>query len=50
MPVILTTLYDAQTIRRRVEELAAEITRAYAGQELTAIIIMLCTFDIFPFL
>ena len=40
MPVILTTLYDAQTIRRRVEELAADISRAYAGQELTAVIIM----------
>ena len=40
MPVILTTLYDAQTIRRRVEELAADISRSYAGQELTAVIIM----------
>ena len=40
MPVTLTPLYDAQTIRRRVDELADEITRAYAGQELTAIIIM----------
>ena len=40
MSVILTPLYDAQTISRRVDELAAEISRAYAGQELTAIIIM----------
>ena len=40
MPFILTPLYDAQTIRRRVDELADEITRAYAGQELTAIVIM----------
>ena len=40
MSVTLTPLYDAQTIRRRVDELADEITRAYAGQELTAIIIM----------
>lgn len=40
MSVTLTPLYDAQTICRRVDELAAEISRAYAGQELTAIIIM----------
>ena len=40
MPVILTTLYDAQTIRRRVDELAAEISRTYAGLELTAVVIM----------
>ena len=39
-PVILTTLYDAQTIRRRVDELASEISRTYAGLELTAIVIM----------
>ena len=40
MSVILTTLYDAQTIRRRVFELAADIMRTYAGQELTAVIVM----------
>ena len=40
MSVILTPLYDAQTIGRRVDELADEITRAYAGLELTAVIIM----------
>jgi len=40
MPVKLTPLYDAQTICRRVDEIAAEISAAYAGLELTAVIIM----------
>ena len=40
MSVTLTPLYDAETIRRRVSELAADISRTYAGQELTAIIVM----------
>lgn len=40
MPVKLVPLYDAQTICRRVDELAAEISGAYAGLELTAVIIM----------
>ena len=40
MSVTLTPLYDAKTIGRRVDELAAEISGTYAGQELTAIIIM----------
>lgn len=40
MSVTLTPLYDAEAIRRRVYELAADISRTYAGQELTAIIIM----------
>ena len=40
MSVTLTPLYDAEAIRRRVYELAADISRTYAGQELTAIIVM----------
>ena len=40
MSVTLTPLYDASALRKRVSELAAEISRAYAGLELTAVIIM----------
>ena len=40
MSVSLTPLYDAATLRGRVDELAAEISRAYAGLEITAVIIM----------
>ena len=40
MSVSLTPLYDASALRKRVEELAAEISRAYAGCELTAVVIM----------
>ena len=40
MSVTLSPLYDAEAIRRRVAELAADITRTYAGQELVAIIVM----------
>ena len=40
MSVSLTPLYDAATLRGRGDELAAEISRAYAGSELTAIVIM----------
>ncbi len=40
MSVTLSPLYDAEAIRRRVAELAADITRTYAGQELTAVIVM----------
>jgi hypoxanthine phosphoribosyltransferase len=40
MSVTLTPLYDAEAIRRRVYELAADISRTYAGKELTAIIVM----------
>ncbi|MBQ7731842.1 MAG: hypoxanthine phosphoribosyltransferase [Lentisphaeria bacterium] len=40
MSVTLSPLYDAEAIRRRVSELAADISRTYAGQELTAIIVM----------
>lgn len=40
MSVTLTPLYDAQAIRRRVDELAADISRAYEGLELVAIIVM----------
>ena len=40
MSVSLTPLYDAATLRDRVAELAADISRAYAGLEITAVIIM----------
>ena len=40
MSVTLTPLYDAQAICRRVDEIAAEINRTYAGLELTAVIVM----------
>ena len=40
MSVSLNPLYDIEVLRRRVAELAAEISRAYAGNELTAIVIM----------
>ena len=40
MSVTLTPLFDASVLRGRVAELAAEISRAYAGLELTAVIIM----------
>ena len=40
MSVTLTPRFDAQTIRSRVAELAAEISRTYAGLEITAIIVM----------
>ena len=40
MSVSLTPLYDADTLRDRVAELAADISRAYAGLEITAVIIM----------
>ena len=35
-----TPRYDADTLRDRVAELAADISRAYAGLEITAVIIM----------
>ena len=40
MSVTLTPLYDFSALQKRVAELAAEISAAYAGRELTAIIIM----------
>ena len=40
MSVTLTPLYDAQTIRSRVAEIADDISRKYAGLEITAIIVM----------
>ena len=40
MSVSLNPLYDIDVLHRRVTELAAEISRAYAGNELTAIVIM----------
>ena len=40
MSVTLTPLYDAQTIRSRVAEIADEISKKYAGLEITAIIVM----------
>ena len=40
MPVTLSPLYDAQATSRRVYELAADISRTYAGLELVAIIVM----------
>ena len=40
MSVSLNPLYDNVVLRRRVAELAAEISRAYAGLEITAVIIM----------
>ena len=40
MSATLIPLYDAAALRKRVDELAAEINRAYAGLELTAVIIM----------
>ena len=40
MSVSLEPLYDIDVLRRRVSELAAEISRAYAGNELTAIVVM----------
>ena len=40
MSVTLTPLYDTEAISRRVCELAADISRTYAGQELVAIIVM----------
>ena len=40
MSVSLTPLYDIDVLHRRISELAAEISRAYAGSELTAIVIM----------
>jgi hypoxanthine phosphoribosyltransferase len=40
MSVTLTPLIDAQAIERRVAEIADEISRTYAGLEITAIIIM----------
>ena len=40
MSVTFTPLYDAQAIRNRIDEIAAEISRTYAGLELTAVIIM----------
>ena len=40
MSVSLIPLYDIDALHRRVSELAAEISRAYAGSELTAIVIM----------
>ena len=40
MSVTLTPLYDFSALQKRVAELAAEISAAYAGLELTAIIIM----------
>ena len=40
MSVTLTPLYDASALRKRVDELAAEITDTYAGLELTVIIVM----------
>jgi hypoxanthine phosphoribosyltransferase len=33
-------LYDAETIRRRVDELAAEIMRAYEGRDLTIVAVL----------
>ena len=40
MSVTLTPLFDLPVLRARVTELAAEISEAYAGLDLTAIIIM----------
>ncbi|MBR4253950.1 MAG: hypoxanthine phosphoribosyltransferase [Lentisphaeria bacterium] len=40
MSVTLTPLIDAQAIERRVAEIADEISRTYAGLEITAIIVM----------
>ena len=40
MSVSLIPLYDAATLSGRVAELAADISRAYAGLEITAVIIM----------
>jgi len=40
MSVTLTPLYDTSALRARIDELAAEISRAYAGLELTAVIVM----------
>ena len=40
MPLILSPLYDEQAISRRVGEIAAEISRTYAGLELTAVVVM----------
>jgi len=40
MSVTLTPLYDVLALRKRIDELGAEISRAYAGSELTAIVVM----------
>ena len=40
MSVTLTPLFDTASIRRRIDEIAADINRTYAGLELTAVIIM----------
>ena len=40
MSVTLTPLYEASALRRRIDELAAESARTYAGLELTAVIVM----------
>ena len=40
MTVTLPPLYDTQAISRRVDEIAAEISRTYAGLELTAVVVM----------
>ena len=40
MSVSLKPLYDADVLHRRIAELAADISRAYAGNELTAIVVM----------
>lgn len=35
-----TPLYDESVLHRRIDELAAEITDAYAGLEITAVVVM----------
>ena len=40
MSVTLTPLFKASALQKRVEELAADISHAYAGLEITAVIIM----------